>query len=248
MMKACLTSLPALLIFAQTATAQPVLPVFDPTAFVPGAAIDNPYLPLLPGLIREFAGMTADDEGEAVQERTVQTYVGPGPVIAGVTATVIRDEAFQGNLLVESTLDYYAQDRDGNVWYLGEDVINLHYDDDDKVSRVDGKGTWRAGQNGAQPGWAMPANPQPGLTYEQEHAPADQALDRAEILGLSAPISVPAGTFDPVLSILETSAIEPDLREVKHYGKGIGLIREDESVDHTHANPEAQFDLIRKAP
>ena len=51
--------------------------------------------------------------------------LGARPVILGVQTTVLRDSAFDKALIVEDTLDYFAQDVTGNVWYLGEDVTSI---------------------------------------------------------------------------------------------------------------------------
>lgn len=243
-MKYLRPSLFAVGLLATQAQAEPILPKFDPADFVAGAAIDNPYLPFPPGFQSATYGVSRDDEGDLVEERTKTSYVGPGPEIAGVATVIMQDEAFRGKLNVEQTKDYYAQDRAGNVWYLGEDVLNIHFDDEDKVTGTDTKGSWRAGVNEALPGYAMPAGPVPGLAYEQEHAPADKALDRAEIVAVDGTLDIGGHSYTQVVSVYETSAAEPDLREMKYYAPGVGLIREEEAVDLNRANPEAHFDLV----
>ena len=228
------------------AQAEPLLPVFDPANFDPLAIIDNPYLPLGPGFSHAISGQITDDGESTVTEISIQTYEGPGPVIAGVQSTFIRDRSTLDGVLVEEAHDYFAQDRDGNVWYLGEDVINLTYDDDEKVSAVDTQGSWRAGVNGAEAGFAMPALLQVGAVYFQEHAPADAAMDIGEILDRLGSITGPLGSYGGVVAVFETSPIEPDLREIKYYAPGVGLIRVWEGVDAQRTNPTAVFDLTRR--
>ncbi len=228
------------------AQAEPMLPAFDPANFDPKAVIDNPYLPLAEGFIREISGQTNKGESTIpVTEVSIQTFEGAGPMIAGVQSTLIRDRTFLDGSLVEEALDYYAQDRMGNVWYLGEDVTNLIYDDADKVTGTDHHGTWRAGVNDALPGYAMPANPVAGLTYFQEHAPADEALDVGEIMRIDGSIDGPSGHYENVLAVFETSLVEPDLREIKFYAPGVGPIRTEEGLDGLRANPQAFFDLTK---
>ena len=236
------------ILFATTTAAQaePMLPAFDPANFDPAAAINNPYFALAPGFSREVSGQITEDSGETVTEVSVQTYDGAGPVIAGVQTTLILDRSFLGGKLVEEAHDFFAQDRAGNVWYLGEDVINLTYDDEERVTAVDTHGTWRAGVDGAAPGFAMPAAAQVGMVYFQEHAPVNEALDVGEILSLDGSIKGPLGSYDKVLAVFETSQIEPDLREVKFYAEGVGLIRVWEGVDAQKSNPEAVFDLTKR--
>ncbi len=239
----CLT---ILLATTGMAAAEPMLPVFDPANFDPKAAIDNPYLPLVEGFVARISGqMTEADSTALVDEVSTQTFEGAGPVIAGVQSTVIRDRTTLDGLLVEEALDYYAQDRSGNVWYLGEDVTNLIYDDEDKVSGTDNHGTWRAGVNDALPGYAMPADPVAGMTYFQEHATADAALDVGEIMATDRKIDGPTGHYDNVLAVFETSLVEPDLREIKYYAPGVGPIRTEEGLDEARTGFEAFFDLTR---
>ena len=162
-MKHRLAVLPALALFATQATAEPVLPKFDPADFVPGAVIDNPFLPFAPGFRAESVGMTKDDTGKLVEQRTATSYAGPGPMLGGVASTMILDEVRNDGVLIEQTSDYYAQDRQGNVWYLGEDSVEIKYDTKGQIAGKDTGGSWRAGVNGALPGYAMPAAPKPPM-------------------------------------------------------------------------------------
>lgn len=41
--------------------------------------------------------------------------------VMGVQATVVRDTMTDDGEVVEDTYDWYAGDREGSVWYLGED-------------------------------------------------------------------------------------------------------------------------------
>jgi hypothetical protein len=81
----------------------------------------------------------------------------------GITARVVRDTVTEKGQLVEDTFDWYAQDRRGNVWYLGEST--KEYENGKVVST---RGSWEAGVDGARAGIAMPARPRPGLQYRQE--------------------------------------------------------------------------------
>lgn len=236
-----------LVLVATSAAAGPVLPTFDPGAFEPGAAITNPYFPLASGYSRDYSGTAQDKDGKPVVERDVLTFVGAGPVLGGVQTVMVLDNAWQGDVHVEEAKDYYAQDRDGNVWYLGEDVTNFNYDASGTLTGTDSHGSWRVGVNDAVPGFAMPASPQPGFAYEQEHSPKDEAMDVGEIMALDGTLTGPTGTYTDVLTVFETSSIDPDLREVKYYAKGVGMIRVEEGVDESRANPEASADLVRLA-
>jgi hypothetical protein len=173
------------------AQADAILPAFDAAAFDPAATVTHPYLALAPGYYHEFTGIGVDDAGKPTEERDLQTLIGPGPVILGVQTTVVQDQAWVNGQMIENTLDFYAQDRDGNVWYMGEDATSILYDAAGKVSGTNTHSSWRAGIKGAQPGYAMPANPAAGFAYEQEHSPADEAMDLGLILANARPAPTP---------------------------------------------------------
>jgi len=237
----------AALALPATAPAAPVLPDFEATTFVNGAPIDNRYFPLLDRNLRVYVN---EEEGEDVRFET--QVVGPGRTLLGVQTTAVRDRDFEGGLLVEDTLDYYAQDTAGNVWYFGEDVTHFDYDDEGHLIGTHGGSSWLAGRNladpggdPARPGFIMPANPTIGFEYFQEFAEDDEALDQARVFSIVPLVETPFGSFTDVLQILETTALEPDDRGFKYYASGVGLIMEDEGLDESFANPEARLPLTR---
>jgi hypothetical protein len=124
--------------------AEPIVPDFSPGNFEPGAPIDNPYFPLVPGTIFEYEATLTDDEGEETFQQLRDTVTFETIQIQGVTARVVRAQEFEDGLLAEDTRDYYAQDKAGNVWYLGEDTREILYDDEDNPIGFDTSGTWRA--------------------------------------------------------------------------------------------------------
>jgi hypothetical protein len=127
-------------------------------------------------------------------------------------------------VLQENTLDYFAQDTLGNVWYFGEDAKSFDN------GHVDTSGSWRAGVNGAEPGIIMEAHPQVGDEYDQEIADADGAHDHAQVLSLTDAVSVPYGSFDHLLKTAETSITEPGALEFKSYAAGVGVISDVDPV------------------
>lgn len=235
--------LPLLLVTGAAAaqTASPLLPDFDPAGFsAPGT---NPYWPLVPGAPRRHLGTGVDGEGDPVTETAVLTFAGPGPVILGVQTVTLLDEAWEEGRIVERTHDFFAADRAGNVWYLGEDVENFRYDEAGALIGTDNASAWRAGVNGARPGIAMPAEMIVGRSLFQEHAPAEAAMDHAELVATGLTLTVAGVVYDEVVKFYETSAVEPDLREFKYYAPGVGLIRAEEGLDTGFANPEMVLDL-----
>ena len=188
-------------------------PTIDPADFV--AVIDNEFFPLTPGARWVYEGETADglerDEVVVTDERRE---------IMGVSTIVVRDTATLDGEISEDTYDWYAQDRDGNVWYFGEDTTE--YEDGEAVST---EGSWEAGVDGALPGIVMLAEPAVGDAYRQEFL-AGAAEDMGEVLRVDDTASVPFGDFDGVLVTEDWTPIEPDVVEEKSYASGIGVVLE----------------------
>ncbi len=186
-------------------------PAFDPSKFV--ATVDNPYFPLQPGVRWVY-------ESEDGSERVEVTVLEETRVVAGVTATVVRDTVTEDGDLVEDTLDWFAQDSEGNVWYLGED--SKEYKGGKAVSSA---GSWEAGVNGALPGIIMRGAPRPGDAYRQEFLKGE-AEDMAEVVSTGGKQSVQAGAYTDVLVTKEWTPLEPKVVENKYYARGVGLILE----------------------
>lgn len=217
----------------------PFLPDFSTATFAPGEPIDNSYFPLLDNLTRIFVGDT---------ERFELTNLGLGPTILGVQTTRRRDRAFEDDLLIEDTFDYYAQDTLGNVWYFGEDVTNYIYDADGNLIGTNNASAWRAGLNGALPGYVMPADLTVGFNYYQEFAPLDDALDQGLTFAVGIPVSIGIGNFTNVLQVLETTELDPEARGFKYYAPGHGLILEEEGLDANFQEPELTIELVQVVP
>ena len=141
-------------------------------------------------------------------------------MVMGVNTTVVRDRVFANGKLSEETFDWYAQDREGNIWYFGEDSKEY---DDGKVAGT--AGSWEAGVNGAQPGIIMKRNPRVGDIYRQEYL-SGKAEDMAEVISLNESVSVTYGSFKNCLKTKEWTPLEPGIEEIKYYASGIGLVLE----------------------
>ena len=209
---------------APDATAEPVIdpgdggdyaPVLDPADFVDG--VDNPYLPFVPGTTWHYEG-TDDGEVEIDDVKVLDERKD----VLGISAVVVQDTVkdADGNVL-EDTLDWYAQDRDGNVWYLGEETAEY---ENGKVTST--KGSWEAGVDNAYAGIVMPADPTAGHAYRQEYY-AGEAEDLGEILEVGAgPRTVAAGTYENLLVTRDWNPLDPEVVEEKTYAPGIGMIYE----------------------
>ncbi len=195
---------------AATTTAAPV---FDPNNFV--ATVDNAYFPLPVGRTLIYSGIK---DGQT-QTDTV-TITNETKVILGVSATVVSDVADHGGTILERTSDWYAQDKQGNVWYLGEDTVHFLAN-----GKGDTTGSWEAGVKGAQPGIIMEAHPQIPDAYRQEFL-AGQAEDTAWVVDLGGTVSVPYGKVRNVLTTLEATRLEAGAYDQKVYAPGIGIVLE----------------------
>jgi hypothetical protein len=189
-------------------------PEIDPKNFVD--MIDNPYLPYPVGASWTYEGM---EDGET--ENVTVTVTPERKEIMGISATVVRDTVTTGDgEVVEDTYDWFAQDRDGNVWYLGEDSTEF-----ENGKAVGTSGSWEAGVDGALPGIVMQAHPEVGQAYRQEYY-VGEAEDLAEVDRLDATESVPFGDFDQLVVIKEWNPLEPDVVEEKYFAPHVGLVLE----------------------
>lgn len=205
----------------QSAT-PPALPPYnvtiDPTRFV--QKIDNPYFPLTPGTVFVYEGTR--DGVPRHGENTVTTET---KVIMGVTCIVVRDVVTSNNTLVEKTTDWYAQDKDGNVWYFGEDTAEYT---NGAVSST--AGTWMAGVDGALPGIIMPAKPHTGDVYRQEYYPG-VAEDYGKVLQTDDHITVPAGDYTKVVTTEDGDLLDLTKLHRKSYAPGVGFVYSKGSVN-----------------
>jgi hypothetical protein len=188
-------------------------PVINPSDFV--NKIDNPLFPLTPGTTFIYEGLTEKGNEHVEVKVTHNTKV-----ILGVTCIEVRDTGKVDGVLAEDTLDWYAQDKDGNVWYFGENAVE--YDANGEVVSLEG--SWKAGVDGAKPGIIMEAHPQAGDIYRQEFA-LGSAEDMAQVLSLNESVTVHSVAYNNCLKTKEFSAVEPDVEENKFYAPSVGNIQ-----------------------
>jgi hypothetical protein len=194
----------------------PYAPEIDPANFV--TTIDNRYFPLVPGTGFHYKGVAENGTTPQTDDMVVTHQT---KTILGVTCTVVRDTVSSRGKPIERTFDWYAQDKAGNVWYMGEDSREVRHG---KFRRT--SDSWEAGVGGAKPGIIMPANPQRGDEYRQEFYPR-YALDQAKVLGRGGPVTVPYGSYKHTLLTVETAPkLDPGVAERKWYVAGVGDIKE----------------------
>jgi len=185
----------------------------DPDELSPD--IDHRFWPMEPGT--RWIYRETDEEG-ARQKVVVTVSSRTKRIASGATARVVRDTVTEDGELVEDTFDWYAQDRAGNVWYLGEETAE--FEGGRLVSR---EGSFEAGVDGAEAGIIMPAEPRAGMRYRQEYYEG-QAEDNGEILATDELVQVAAGRFGGALLTKDTNALEPEVNEYKLYAPGVGPV------------------------
>ena len=190
-------------------------PAIDPANFT--HIVNNPYFPLKPGTTTIFT----EKEGRETRENKV-TVTHDTKMIMGVKCVVVHDTVSLDGKLVEDTFDWYAQDKQGAVWYFGEATKEFK-----AGGRVITAGSWEAGVNG-QPGIMMPANPKPGEPYRQEYSP-NNAEDMGQVVATDETVTVPAGTYKDCVKTKDWSLLESG-HENKWFAKGVGVVRSQNSA------------------
>jgi hypothetical protein len=186
----------------------------DPSRFV--RTVDNPWFPLRPGTTFVYRGVKDGEPSRDVVRVTSGTRV-----IQGVRCIGVGDRLYTSGRLSERTTDWYAQDRDGTVWYFGEDTAEL-----DRGGKVTSReGSWLAGVAGARAGVFMPARPRVGQRFRQEYLKG-HAEDHFQVLSLRARARVPGVSSDNAMLTKEWTPLEPGVVEHKLYVGGIGLVDE----------------------
>ena len=215
-------------------------PQLDPDAFVSdptqigGDVTANPYFPLVPGTLWTYYNTNGETNTVEVTGDTKDIEY-PADSQDIYTCIVVHDQVMVEGEVTEDTLDYYAQDTDGNVWYFGE--LSRQFDDDGDL--VDLEGSWKAGRDYAKPGIIMEADPQAGDIYRQEFLLGD-AEDMGQVISTTAeapedvrPLIFPCtvGGVGVCLQTSDFSAMEPDVEASKYYAPGVGVVLEDEIND-----------------
>jgi hypothetical protein len=191
-------------------------PVLHPSDFV--RSITNPYLPFPVGRTLTYRGIKDGVRQVDVVHVTSQTRV-----LEGITAVAVSDVATHNGKLLEKTTDWYAQDKQGNVWYLGERTGAYSH------GHVDHSGSWLAGVHDGEPGIVMKANPQIPDAYRQEFL-AGQAQDTAWIVNRGGSFKLPFKTVHHVVTSYEFTVLEPTVLDKKIYAPGLGIVMEEAAL------------------
>jgi hypothetical protein len=191
-------------------------PVLNPADFV--RSITNPYLPFPVGRTLTYRGIK-----DGVTQTDVVHVTSDTRVIEGITAVAVSDVATHGGRLLERTTDWYAQDKQGNVWYLGERTAAYSH------RHVDHSGSWLAGVHDGEPGIVMKAHPQVPEAYRQEFL-RGQAEDTAWIVNRGGSFKLPFTVAHDVVTSYEFTVLEPTVLDKKIYAPGLGIVKEEAAL------------------
>jgi len=231
---------------------EPEFADFDPSNFDRSTNIDNEWLPLQPGTQWVYEGFTIED-GENIPHRLEFTVTDLTKEIEGVRTVVAWVVDISDGEIVEKEIAFYAQDNDGNVWYLGE--YPEEYENGEFVKAP----TWIHGLADARAGIKMQAEPQLGIpSYFQGWGPAVDWTDYGQVDQMGQETCVPVDCYEDVLVIAESSLGEPDVFQIKHYARGVGEVRvgwrgaaatqeELELVEYVQLDPEALAEVRAEA-
>jgi len=181
--------------------------------------IDNKYFPMTPGRKLVFEGVT--EEGGRQFDHSIVFYVTDlTKEVLGIKSVVAYILDYSDGELVEAEIAFYAQDNNGNVWFMGE-----HPEVYENGKLVEAP-TWIPGLKGAEAGITMKANPKLNeSSYAQGWGPAVNWTDRGRVIGMGEQVCVPLDCYEDVLVTEEYSQSEPDAFQVKSYAPGIGNIK-----------------------
>lgn len=226
---------------------------FDPSNFDNSTVITNKWMPMQPGTQWAYEGTAVDEEGNEFDRRIEFTVTDLTKEIAGVNTVVAWIVDYNDGEVIEKEVAFYAQDNDGNVWYLGE-----HPEEFEDGKFIDAP-TWIAGVEDAKPGIKMMAEPKVGTpSYYQGWGPAVEWSDYGRIDKMGEETCVPVDCYQDVMVIAESSLGEVGAAQFKYYAAQVGEVRVNwggtdasqetlELVEHVQLSPEELAEIHAEA-
>ncbi len=196
---------------------------FDPADFdATSIDIDNAYLPLEPGTMLVYDGSVVGDDGERIPHQIFSVVTDLVKRVDGIWSVVIWERDITDGELVEAEIAFFAQDRAGNVWRMGE------YPEEYEGGVVLEAPAWLSGLEDAVAGIAMPAIPLIGTpSYSQGWGPEVDFIDRGRVDAVDLDECVFTGCYSGVVRIEEFNVDEPGAVQLKYFAPNLGNIRVD---------------------
>jgi hypothetical protein len=181
--------------------------------------ITNKYFPMKPGTEFVYDGFTREGANQ-IPHSIIFTVTDLTKEVEGIQAVVAYILDYSNGELVEAEIAFYAQDNDGNVWFMGE------YPEVYEFGEVVEAPAWISPFKGAKAGIMMKADPQPGTpSYAQGWGPAVGWNDRGRVVALGEKTCVPLACYEDLLITEEFSQTDPEAAQVKYYAPDIGNIK-----------------------
>jgi hypothetical protein len=206
---------------------------FDPKNFGEPTGDLNKWYPLVPGTQTLRDGSITRGSRKLTHQLRV-TVTDVTKEVNGVRTVLVLDQDIDAGQVGEASLDYLAQDKFGNIWYLGS--YTELYEGGEFVNAVD---AWLAGENDAKPGVWMLTDPKEGLKFVQ--AQTSEETIRAEVAKVDERKCVPFDCFKS-LAILE------DGSEFKYYGPGVGHIATEPNYSGGEQEKEELVNVVKLKP
>ena len=194
---------------------------YDPSRFdADSAHVDHRWYPLRPGTRLDYRGSSVED-GERLQHGVTIIVTDLTKVVDGVENVVVWERDYEEGELVETELALFAQDRDGNIWHMGE------YPEEWEGGKFSKAPAWVHGTAGATAGITIPGRPREGTPgYAQGYAPPPISwADRGRVHLTGQKTCVPEGCYGDVVVIEEFERSVPGAFQDKYYAPGIGVVR-----------------------
>jgi hypothetical protein len=222
------------------------LPDFASASFSDPLGIDNPYMPWVPRTLFQYRPVPNPDNVvnwvyvNSPNLNDPDTYKQITVGGKSINCLQVHDYVEVDGLLSEDTLDWYAQDDDGNVWYCGEATTVFL-----PGGETDTSGSFTAGEDVANigvtalPGIIMPGDPKSGECTQQEFYQGE-AEDWGMVMRLNGKVSLQNGdTYEDCLETKEGSTLELGDIEQKLYALRVGLV-----LNFEHHGKRVRWELI----
>jgi uncharacterized protein YbaA (DUF1428 family) len=194
------------------------LPDIETAAFDSPTQIDNKYFPLKPGMEYVYDGFTMEGDNQ-LPHSIIFTVTDLTKEVLGIETVVAYILDYSEGELVEAEIAFYAQDNDGNVWFMGE------YPEVYEFGEIVEAPAWIPGLKGAKAGIVMKADPQLGMpSYAQGWGPAVNWNDRGRVVAMGEQVCVPTGCYEDALVTEEFSHQIPNVAQLKHYAPEVGNV------------------------